>query len=420
MASEDTCESTAGCRGDQPAGEVTEGHKQHDLKSGTHIKTSNTDINPKLSGVKDHHVQIPGSAVKGVKMASKALKVIVNVALPADISKDAYRVCDAIVKDCKNSENKLPGKRTAKTVASVAGGWAGGCAGAMGGNVVGAAVGGAVGALFGGVGAVPGAAIGAVIGAAVGGMGGGATGRVAADKIVEELISDSKEKREENAEEEEEEDKDEVFGRVAAETGAAIGSLIGATVDSIAGGVDGGAAAESIVEKLISDSKEEKEEEYKDEVFGGVETVPGAVTVPLIGAAEGGHGGVDGSAAAAEKIVEGFVFGSKEKKEKKEEKQDRDNVFGGVEAVPRAAIVSLNGAAVDSIGGGVDGSAETESVMEKLICDSKEEEDEGEEFGGVGGSAWSCHCFHWCRRRRYCWWCGWKCCNRQHCEKACL
>jgi hypothetical protein len=157
------------------------------------VNTPHVNFNPKLTGVKDPHIPIPGSLVKGGEVATKVLNGVGKVAVVAGVVADAYRVGSAIYSDCTNTKKKRPGKRTAKAAASVAGGWAGGCAGAAAGSSTGAYVGGAIGALFGGVGAVPGAAIGSLIGAVVVGVAGGVGGSSAAEAIVEEVVSDPEE-----------------------------------------------------------------------------------------------------------------------------------------------------------------------------------------------------------------------------------
>jgi hypothetical protein len=164
------------------------------------VTTPHININPKLTGVKDPHIPIPGSLVKGGEMATKALNAVGKAALVAGVVVDTYRVGEALYSDCTKTRKKRPGKRTAKAAASVAGGWAGGCAGAAAGSSTGAYIGGAIGALFGGVGAVPGAAIGSLIGAVAGGVGGGVGASCAAEALVEELVSDPEEdENEENS-----------------------------------------------------------------------------------------------------------------------------------------------------------------------------------------------------------------------------
>jgi len=150
------------------------------------VRTPHININSKLTGVKDPHIPIPGSLVKGGEMATKALNAAGKAAFVVGLAVDTYRIGDAIYSDCTKRRKKRPGKRTAKAAASVAGGWTGGCAGAAAGSSTGAYIGGAIGAAFGGVGAVPGAAIGSLIGAIVGG---GVGASCAAESLVEELVS---------------------------------------------------------------------------------------------------------------------------------------------------------------------------------------------------------------------------------------
>jgi len=165
------------------------------------VNTPHININPKLTGVKDPHIPIPGSLVKGGEMATKAFNVIGKAAFVVALAADAYQLGKAIHNDCTKTKKKLPGKRTAKVAASVAGGWAGGCAGAAAGSSTGAYIGGAIGAAFGGVGAVPGAALGSLIGAVVGGVGGGVGGSCATEAVVKELVSSDSEEdeKEENS-----------------------------------------------------------------------------------------------------------------------------------------------------------------------------------------------------------------------------
>jgi hypothetical protein len=160
------------------------------------VKTPHININPRLTGVADPHIPIPGSVVKGGEMATKTLRVVGKAAIVAGVVVDTYRIGEAVYSDCTKRKKKRPGKRTAKAAASVAGGWGGGCAGAVAGSSTGAYIGGAIGALFGGVGAVPGAAIGSLIGAVVGGIGGGVGVSSAAEALVEELVSSDSEEDE--------------------------------------------------------------------------------------------------------------------------------------------------------------------------------------------------------------------------------
>jgi len=162
-------------------------------KAHKFVNTPHININPKLTGVKDPHIPIPGSVVKGGAMATKALNAVGKAAVVAGVVVDTYRIGKAIHSDCTKRRKKRPGKRTAKAAASVAGGWSGGCAGATAGSSTGAYIGGMIGAAFGGVGAVPGAAIGSLIGAVVGGIGGGVGGSCAAEALVEELVSSDSE-----------------------------------------------------------------------------------------------------------------------------------------------------------------------------------------------------------------------------------
>jgi hypothetical protein len=162
------------------------------------VNTPHININPKLTGIKDPHIPIPGSLVTGGEKATKALNAVGKFAVVAGVVIDGYRVGEAIYSDCTKTKKKRPGKRTAKAAASVAGGWAGGCAGATAGSSTGAYVGGAIGALFGGVGAVPGAAIGSLIGAVVGGVAGGVGVSSVAEAAVEHLVSDSEEGEDED------------------------------------------------------------------------------------------------------------------------------------------------------------------------------------------------------------------------------
>ena len=163
------------------------------------VNTPHININPKLTGVKDPHIPIPGSLVKGGEMATKALNAVGKAAFVAGIAVDSYRIGKAFYNDCTKTKKKRPGKRTAKTAASVAGGWTGGCAGAAAGSSAGAYIGGAIGAAFGGVGAVPGAAFGSLIGAIVGGIGGGVGGSCAAEAVVEKVVSSDSEEDETEA-----------------------------------------------------------------------------------------------------------------------------------------------------------------------------------------------------------------------------
>ena len=149
--------------------------------------TPHININPKLTGVKDPHIPIPGSVVRGGEVATNALSAVGKAAFVAGVVVDTYRIGEAFYNDY--TETNGPGKRTAKVAASVAGGWAGGCAGAAAGSSTGAYIGGAIGALFGGVGAVPGAAVGSLFGAVLGGVGGGVGGSVGAEALVEGLVS---------------------------------------------------------------------------------------------------------------------------------------------------------------------------------------------------------------------------------------
>ena len=157
------------------------------------VNTPHININPKLTGVKDPHIPIGGSFVKGGAMTTKALNAVGKAAVVAGVVVDTYRIGEALYSDCTKRRKKRPGKRTAKAAASVAGGWTGGCAGATAGSSTGAYIGGMIGAAFGGVGAVPGAAIGSLIGAVVGGVGGGVGGSCAAEALVEELVSSDSE-----------------------------------------------------------------------------------------------------------------------------------------------------------------------------------------------------------------------------------
>jgi len=165
------------------------------------VNTPHININPKLTGVKDPHIPIPGSFVQGGEMATKAFSAVGKAAFVVGLAADAYQLREALYSDFTKTKKKRPGKRTAKAAASVAGGWTGGCAGATAGSSTGAYIGGMIGAAFGGVGAVPGAAIGSLIGAVVGGVGGGVSGSCAAEALVEELVfSDSEEdENEENS-----------------------------------------------------------------------------------------------------------------------------------------------------------------------------------------------------------------------------
>ena len=160
------------------------------------VKTPHININPKLTGVKDPHIPIPGSLVKGGEVASKALNVAGKAAFVVGVAADTYRFGEALYSDCTKRRKKRPGKRTAKAAASVAGAWGGGCAGAAAGSSTGAYIGGTIGALFGGVGAVPGAAIGSLIGAVVGGVGVGVRASSVAEALVEELVSSDSEEEE--------------------------------------------------------------------------------------------------------------------------------------------------------------------------------------------------------------------------------
>jgi hypothetical protein len=167
------------------------------------VNTPHVNINPRLTGVPDPHIPIPGSLVQGGEVATNVLNGIGKAAVVVAVAVDVYRVGSAIYSDCTNTKKKRPGKRTAKAAASVAGGWAGGCTGAAAGSSTGAYVGGAFGALFGGVGAVPGAAIGSLIGAVVGGVAGGVGGSSAAEALVEGVVSDPEEDDEDEDDENE-------------------------------------------------------------------------------------------------------------------------------------------------------------------------------------------------------------------------
>ena len=157
------------------------------------VKTPHININRQLTRVKDPHIPIPGSLVKGGEMATKALNAVGVAAFVTGIVLDTYRIGEALYSDC--TKTKCPGKHTAKTTASVAGGWTGGCIGATAGSSTVGYIGGVIGAVFGGVGVVPGAAIGSLIGAVVGGVGGGVGGSCAAEALVEELVSDPRRMR---------------------------------------------------------------------------------------------------------------------------------------------------------------------------------------------------------------------------------
>jgi len=152
------------------------------------VKTPHININHQLTRVRDPHIPIPGSFVKGGEMATKALNAVGMAAFVTVVVVDTYRIGEAFYSDC--TKKKRPGKHTAKTTASVAGGWTGGCIGATACSSTVGYIGGVIGAAFGGVGAVPGAAIGSLIGAVVGGVGGGVGGSCAAEALVEELASD--------------------------------------------------------------------------------------------------------------------------------------------------------------------------------------------------------------------------------------
>ena len=155
--------------------------------------TPHININSKLTRIRDPHIPVSGTFVKGGEITTKVLSAGSKAALVIGVVVDTYRIGEAFYRDCTKTKKKRPGKRTAKAVASVAGGWAGGCVGATAGSSTGALIGGAIGALFGGVGAVPGAAVGTLIGAVFGGVGGGVGGSVGAEALVEEFVSDSEE-----------------------------------------------------------------------------------------------------------------------------------------------------------------------------------------------------------------------------------
>lgn len=167
------------------------------------VNTPHVNINPRLTGVPDPHIPIPGSLLQGGEVATNVLNGVGRAAVVAAVAVDVYRVGSAIYSDCTNTRNRRPGRRTAIAAASVAGGWAGGCAGAAAGSSTGAYVGGAIGALFGGVGAVPGAAIGSLIGAVVVGVAGGVGGSSAAEALVEGVVSDPEEDEEDEDDENE-------------------------------------------------------------------------------------------------------------------------------------------------------------------------------------------------------------------------
>ena len=148
------------------------------------VKTPHININHQLTRVRDPHIPIPGSLVKGGEMATKALNAVGVAAFMAGVVIDAYRIGEAFYSDY--TKTKRPGERTAKAAASVAGGWTGGCAGATAGSSTGGYIGGVIGAAFGAVGAVPGTAIGSLIGAVIGGVGGGLGGSCTAEALVED------------------------------------------------------------------------------------------------------------------------------------------------------------------------------------------------------------------------------------------
>ncbi|XP_059474050.1 uncharacterized protein LOC132195830 isoform X2 [Neocloeon triangulifer] len=146
---------------------------------------SHLNINPKVTGVADPHIPLPGGAVPVGEAATKVINVAGKVVLVAAVAVDSYRLCGAVYKDVQEKESL--GHRTAKTTASVASGWAGGFAGAAAGNSVGTIVGGAIGAAFGGIGAVPGAAIGSMVGCLLGGVTAGVGASTVAEVVVEKL-----------------------------------------------------------------------------------------------------------------------------------------------------------------------------------------------------------------------------------------
>ena len=85
------------------------------------VNTPHININPKLTGMKDPHIPIPSSLVKGGEMATKARNVVGKAAFVAGVVVDTYCIGEALYSDCTKRRKKRPGKRTAKAAASVAG-----------------------------------------------------------------------------------------------------------------------------------------------------------------------------------------------------------------------------------------------------------------------------------------------------------
>lgn len=143
---------------------------------GNHL---NFDTLPK--NVRDPHVEVPASIVKGAAIVARGLEVARTLAAPVAATSDTLRIASAL-----HADGNRIGPHTAKAAAGVAGGWTGAFIGSELGAESGAAAGGAIGLLFGGVGAVPGAAIGGLLGGIGGGIAGAHIGERAGEEILRE------------------------------------------------------------------------------------------------------------------------------------------------------------------------------------------------------------------------------------------
>lgn len=145
------------------------------------------NINPKLTGVADKHIAIPGSLVDAGSTATTVITYAGYAVLTMAVCHDVFRLSSAMQQDYENDATVV-GTRTINTGVKIAAFWTCGVAGAAVGSSVGYAIGGTVGGVvFGGVGAVPGAAVGSLLGKLAGGIAGGmyaSTGAKAATDIL--------------------------------------------------------------------------------------------------------------------------------------------------------------------------------------------------------------------------------------------
>ncbi|KAF4520249.1 hypothetical protein B566_EDAN010715 [Ephemera danica] len=290
------------------------GHNYHHL-----------NLNKKLTGVQDPHVEIPGGVVEAGGAATTAVKVVGYAALALAVCGDAYRLGCSMKEDYETNDT-LIGKKTVKTGVTTAAGWGGGLLGAAGGSSCGAYVGGAIGALFGGIGAAPGAAIGGIVGTLIGGVGGGVGGSLGAEVVTDAKLTGVQDPHVE------------IPGGVVEAGGAATTAVKVVGYAALALAVCGDAY------RLGCSMKEDYE---TNDTLIGKKTVKTGVTT-----AAGWGGGLLGAAGGSScGAYVGGAIGA---------------LFGGIGAAPGAAIGGIVGTLIGGVGGGVGGSLGAEVVTDAV------------------------------------------------------